>query len=86
MSQMAETSTLEAVASLCGSLKPDHQTSLLQFARFLKSQEESSDFHDVDEEDEAEWDQLLSDPNRVTKFGQWAERSRASSLPRIEQP
>jgi hypothetical protein len=86
MSQMAKTSTLEAVASLCGSLNPDHQSSLLQFARFLKSQEESNEFHEVDEEDEAEWDQLLSDPDRVAKFGQWAERSRASSLPRLEQP
>ena len=58
--------------------------SFLQFAQFLNSQEESNDFHELDEEDEAGWDQLLSDPDRVAKFGQWADGSRASASSRPE--
>ena len=60
--------------------------SLLQFAQFRQSQEESNNFHEVDEEDEAEWDELLGDPDRVAKFGQWAGRSRAGASIRTEQP
>ena len=86
MSQTAELSTAEAISSLCGDLQPDHQTSLLQFAKFLKSQEELGAFDEVDEEDEVGWDQVLGDPARVAKFEQWADQSLASSPPRPIDP
>lgn len=79
MAHTADLTTTEAIASLCVTLQPDHQSSLLQFAKFLKSQEEQQSFGAVDEEDEAEWDRMLNDPARVANFAQWADQSLSNS-------
>ncbi|MBM3852877.1 MAG: hypothetical protein FJ399_06940 [Verrucomicrobia bacterium] len=66
-------STPEAVAAVCSSLKPDHQSSLLAFAQFLKAQETQAMLEAVDEADEAEWNQLLDDPTKGANFARWAD-------------
>ena len=86
MAHTAELTTAEAIASLCGTLQPDHQSSLLQFAKFLKSQEEQQSFAAVDEEDEAEWDRMLGDSARVANFERWADQSLAASTPQPIDP
>jgi hypothetical protein len=74
--------TSEAVAALCRSLDPAHQSSLLEFARFLKSQEAQDSLGQVDEQDEAKWARHFSDPAKVTNFARWADESLAREKPR----
>lgn len=57
-----------AVAKLCSSLEPAHQSSLLEYAEFLKAREAQRSLEVVDEEDEADWDQGLLDPAKVANF------------------
>ena len=78
--------TPEAVAALCRGLEPAHQSSLLEFAQFLQSQEAQAALDDVDEEDEAEWDRLLNDPAKTANFVRWADESLARSQPRPIDP
>ena len=86
MPNIANQSTAEAVAALCGGLEPAHQTSLLEFARFLKWQEAQAALDVVDEEDEAAWDREFSDPARVANFARWADQSLAREKPQPIDP
>lgn len=67
----------EAVADLCRSLEPAHQSSLLEFAQFLKMQEARAAFDEVDEEDEAAWDRLFNDPAKMANFARCADKALA---------
>ena len=82
MSHTTAISASEAVAALCRSLDPAHQSSLLEFARFLKSQEALASLDEVDEQDEAEWERHFSDPAKVANFTRWADESIAREKPR----
>ena len=79
-------STPETVAALCRSLDPAHQTSLLQFAQFLKAQEAESALGVVDEDDETEWERHFSDPAKMANFARWADESLAREKPRPIDP
>lgn len=79
-------STPEALAALCSSLDPAHQSSLLAFAQFLKSQEAQAALDLVDEDDEAAWEREFSDAARVEKFADWARQSLAREEPRPIDP
>lgn len=70
-------STPEAVAELCSSLDPAHQSSLLAFAQFLKAQEAQAALEVVDEDDEAAWERDFNDPAKVANFAHWADESLA---------
>ncbi|MBI4625734.1 MAG: hypothetical protein HY736_21250 [Verrucomicrobia bacterium] len=74
-------STPEAVAELCSRLEPAHQSSLLAFAQFLKSQEAQAALGVVDEEDEAAWERDLNDPAKVANLARWADESLAREKP-----
>ena len=63
------------------SLAPSRQSSLLDFARFLQSQEARQALDAVDEVDETEWERLFNDPARMANFARWADESRASDAP-----
>lgn len=76
----------EVVAELCRSLEPAHQSSLLEFAQFLKSQEARAALDEVDEEDEAAWDGHFNDPAKVANFARWADESLARNPPRPINP
>ena len=86
MSHTTTTSAAETVAALCSSLDPVHQSSLLEFARFLKSQEAQASLDEVDEQDEAEWDRHFGDPTKVANFARWADESVAREKPRPIDP
>lgn len=86
MSQTIPFPPAEAVTELCQSLEPAHQVMLLKFAQFLKTQEAQADFEEVDEEDEAEWDKLFSDPVKTAAMARWAEESMARSRPEPIDP
>lgn len=86
MSNATSLSTPEAVAALCSSLDPAHQSSLLEFARFLKSQEAQAALDIVDEEDEAGWERHFSDPAKVANFARWADESLARDKPQPIDP
>ena len=84
---MSHTMSLpDAVAELCRSLQPAHQSSLLDYAEFLKAQEAQAGLNIVDEEDEAEWDAQLADPEKVANFARWADESLARDRPRPIDP
>jgi hypothetical protein len=86
---MADTTTLskpEAVAALCSTLDPAHQTSLLEFAQFLKSQEAQAALGVVDEEDEAAWEREFADPAKVASFARWADENLAREKPHPVDP
>ncbi|HEV7401888.1 MAG TPA: hypothetical protein VGO11_03145 [Chthoniobacteraceae bacterium] len=76
----------EAVAELFNSLEPAHQSSLLEYAEFLKAKEVQRSLEVVDEEDEEEWDRHLSDPAKVANFARWADESLAREKPRAIDP
>lgn len=78
--------TAEAVATLCHSLAPAHQSSLLAFAQFLKSQEAQTALDSVDEDDEAGWDTQLGDAAKTANFARWAEQSLARRQARPLDP
>ena len=86
MPNMIDSSTPETLAALCSSLDPAHQSSLLAFAQFLKSQEAVAALDSVDEEDEAAWEREFGDPAKVEKFAQWARQSVAREEPRPIDP
>jgi hypothetical protein len=75
-------STPETVAALCRSLAPSRQFSLLEFARFLKSQEAQGALDVVDEDDEAGWAADFNNPAKVENFARWADASHAAETPR----
>jgi hypothetical protein len=79
-------STPEAVAALCSDLDPAHQSSLLAFAQFLKSQEAQAALDIEDEEDEAAWERDFNDPAKVANFARWADESLAREKPRQLDP
>ena len=79
-------STPEALADLCRSLDTTHQSSLLAFAQFLKSEEAQRALDIVDEKDEAGWEREFSDAAKVEKFAQWAEQSLVREEPRPIDP
>jgi len=79
-------STPEAVAALCSSLDPANQSSLLAFARFLKSQEAQAALDVVDEEDEAAWERDFNDSAKTANFARWAEASLAHDKPKPVDP
>ena len=84
---MSQTVSLpEAVAELCSSLEPEHQSSLLEYAEFLKAKETQRSFEVVDEENEEEWDRQFGDPARVANFARWADESLAREKPRAIDP
>ncbi len=84
---MPHTASLpETVAELCSSLEPAHQSSLLEYAEFLKTKEVQRSLEAVDEEDEAEWDRQLLDPAKVANFTRWADESLAREKPRAIDP
>jgi hypothetical protein len=86
MSQSMSLSPAESLASLCRSLLPASQETLVQFARFLKAQETASAFDAVDEEDEAEWDRLFQDDAKVAAFTREVDASMARSKPQPLDP
>ena len=77
MSHPPDLSTPEKLAALCRGLEPAHQASLLDFARFLESQEAQASLEVVDEADEAEWERQFNDPAKTANFARWADESRA---------
>ena len=79
-------SAVEAVAEVCSGLDPAHQTSLLEFAQFLKLQEAQSALDAVDEQDEAAWERELGDPAKLANFARWADESLAREKPRPIDP
>lgn len=79
-------STPEALADLCRTLDPTHQSSLLAFAQFLKSEEAQRTLDQVDEEDEAGWEREFGDAAKVERFAHWAEQSLAREEPRPIDP
>ena len=79
-------STPEAVAALCGSLDPAHQSSLLAFTQFLKAQEAQAALDEVDEGDEAAWERDCNDPGRAANFARWANESLARDKPQRIDP
>ena len=86
MPNMTVLSTPEALADLCRSLDATHQSSLLAFAQFLKSQEAQRTLDLVDEEDEAAWEREFGDAAKVEKFAHWAKESLAREEPRPIDP
>ena len=86
MANMMPPSKAEALAALCSSLDPAHQSSLLEFAQFLKSQEAQAALDIVDEEDEAAWERQFCDPAKVANFARWADESLAREKPRPIDP
>ena len=64
-----ETALLEAVRTL----PSEGQRAVLSYALFLQHQEESRRI----EADEAEWDRLFSNPEKMARFAAWAEQSLA---------
>lgn len=74
------------MATLCSSLDPAHQSSLLAFAQFLKSQEAQTALEAVDEEDEAAWERDFNDPAKVANFARWADESLAREKPQRIDP
>ena len=80
MSSSITLPTPEVIAAVCRALSPAHQSLLLEFAQFLQAQEAQAALDDVDEEDEAEWDRLLTDPARAANFARWADESLARSV------
>ena len=79
-------STPDALAALCSSLDPSHQSALFAFAQFLKSQEAQAALDVVDEEDEAAWEREFSDAAKVENFAQWARQSVTHDEPRPIDP
>jgi len=79
-------SKVEAVAALCSSLDPAHQSSLLEFAQFLKSQEAQTALDMVDEDDESAWEREFSDPAKVANLARWADGSVARETPQPIDP
>lgn len=86
MSDTISPSVAEAIAALCRSLDPGHQSSLFEFAQFLKAQEAQAALNVVDEEDEAAWERELGDSAKVAKFTQWADESLARERPQPIDP
>ena len=62
----------DALADAWRKLPPERRASLVDYASFLAAQEESGRLHEVDETAEAEWDELLNDPQRTSNFARWA--------------
>ena len=71
---------------MCRGLNPAHQSSLLAYAQFLEAKEAQAALDEMDEEDEAEWDRLLTDPARAADFARWAAESLTRSQPRPLDP
>ena len=86
MPDTTDLSTPQTLAALCSGLDPAHQSSLLAFAQFLKSQEAMAALDSVDEEDEAGWEREFGDAPKVEKFAQWARQSLAREEPRPIDP
>lgn len=76
----------EAVAGLCSSLDPAHQTALLEFAQFLKWQEAQAALDVVDEEDETAWEREFSNSAKVANFARWADESLTRAKPHPIDP
>ena len=62
----------DALADAWRKLPPERRSSVVDYASFLAAQEESDRLHEVDETVEAEWDELLNDPQRTANFARWA--------------
>ena len=76
MTQTMTLSPADSLADLCRSLRPDSQTTLLQFALFLKTSDTAAAaIENVDEAEEAAWDRDFSDPRKMTAFTRWAEKA-----------
>ena len=86
MSHPPDLSTPEVMAVLCRSLEPTHQSSLLDFARFLKAQEAQAALDAVDEADETGWERQFNDPAKVANFARWADESRTRDKPQPIDP
>jgi hypothetical protein len=67
----------EALAEAWRKLPPERRLSVVDYASYLASQESPGRLHEVDEAVEAEWDALLSEPQRTANFQRWAEESLA---------
>lgn len=86
---MSHTLTIEvpdAFAEAWRSLRPASQDTLVQFARFLKAQEAETAFETVDEADEAAWDVLFQDEQKVAAFSRWADASLSRSPAMLLDP
>lgn len=70
MAENTDSTLIETVHAL----PAEAQRAVLSYARFLREEEERSRVR----EDEAGWDQRFQDPERMARFAQWAEKSRAS--------
>jgi acyl-CoA reductase-like NAD-dependent aldehyde dehydrogenase len=62
----------DALAEAWRKLPPERRSSVVDYAGFLAAQEESCRFHEVDEIVEAEWSEMLDDPQRTANFARWA--------------
>ena len=77
MPQAPATEIPEVLAETWRKLPPARQSSLLDYACYLASLEDGASLHEVDEEDEAEWDRLFSDEVKMANFRRWAEKALA---------
>lgn len=66
----SEATLLEALRTL----PAENQRAVLSYAMFLRHQEETRRI----EADETEWDRLFSQPQKMARFAEWAQKSLAA--------
>ena len=77
MSQTLNIEVPDAITEAWRILTPNRQQTLVQFAQFLKTQELAESLEPVDEAEEAEWDKLFADPEKMANLDRMVDKALA---------